>query len=522
MRKNEDIEALKEELMLLLSHRSVKALRVIDKLRRIAVQRKDVSLLGYVYYRYAYFYYFTVSDQDEFRKYLQLAVHHLLRSGDMEFLGGTYNLIAYDAQDLGCYDVAYAYFMIAARTCAQVEGIALPGLLEANGGRLLTELGDYQAGRRHLRKALKMIRPFKSMHVYHYNMLVTYADEALVSFLMRDGDGIIRALKGVDAHYEASDEGEKALGRTYYLLPHVYHDLFICEEGRGDHYFRELLTSWKKVEADELPGLIFEIESLCTYMLEHDRIDQIRQLLRVTDGLRESSNLSIADRYYTLKIAHYEKTGNTKELGRALREQHLILKNLKAETMRTRRYAIEFSDMISAIAAEVESAAEENLLLQRQANTDALTGLPNRNAINKRLAALFDEAREGRKRFGIGIIDVDQFKQYNDSFGHQAGDECLRAIGEVLLSFAEDARLFCSRYGGDEFVIGYLGLSDDEIGRIAGEMAEQVTKRASREDWSVQISQGIYNCVPGRTQRLWDLLSLADQRLYRIKGENIR
>lgn len=514
----EDIESIKEKQMELLAAHDPKALKLIERLRKIAIASDDIALLGYAYYRYAYYYYFADKDLREFRNYIQLAIKYLLRSGDKEYLGGTYNLVAYDAQDMGFYDVAYSYFMIAVRTSEQVDGISLPSLIEASAGRLLLELGEYRKGRQQLRKAVSTLKKFTSSHVYNYNMIVTYADEALASFKLNDINSIRKTNEKIEKHYSKSTVSEIELSRTYYLLSHIYLALLENDDNMLDALLGKLLISWKELPSDELMGLIYEIESISSHMFEQGQLDNLAKLFRVTDILKENENLSVSNRYYALKIRYYEQTENTRKLRKSLMIQHRIRRKLKMETIQTHRYAMDFSDMIENIAKEREKARRENVILQHQANTDSLTGLFNRNAMNKQLSEMFDEAKNKKTTFCVGILDVDNFKLFNDTYGHQAGDECLRAIGRSMMSFAEDKGLFCARFGGDEFIIGNVGLTDAEIRTLADELDKKITQEASRPDCKVYISHGVHSGIPHAKQKLWDYLSLADQELYKVKG----
>ena len=112
MRSDARVEELNKTLMAYLESRSSKALGVISELKNIGMETGDDGLIGYAYYRYAYYYYFTNQDMKKFRRNLQKAISYLLRSNNREYLVGSYNLVAYDAQDLGMYDIAYAYFMV--------------------------------------------------------------------------------------------------------------------------------------------------------------------------------------------------------------------------------------------------------------------------------------------------------------------------------------------------------------------------------------------------------------------------
>jgi diguanylate cyclase len=100
---------------------------------------------------------------------------------------------------------------------------------------------------------------------------------------------------------------------------------------------------------------------------------------------------------------------------------------------------------------------------QEAANQDPLTGLPNRRALDTRLAAATESARETGRPFAIAICDIDHFKAFNDRFGHQIGDEVIKF---VATSLAKDGgeRLFAARYGGEEFVVLFEGVNAKQAG----------------------------------------------------------
>lgn len=514
-------ELLNNELLSLLSSRDSSALKVIAKIKRLGIENKDNALIGYAYYRYAYFYYFTKQDLKKFRKYVQAAIQYLLRSDDKEYLGGSYNLIAYDAIDQGAYDIAYAYYMLAIKASRQKKDIALPGLIEANAGRLLIELKDYKKGRTQIKRAIKIISKFKNLHVYDYNMILTYADIALASFLLKDKEDIKEILKETEKYYRQANNEEKILSRTYYLLVKIYYALLNKDEKEISKNIKLLMAYWKNISGGELVGLMFEIESLCLYMLENNYMKYIPSIIKYSYTIIEDDNLSIALRYARLLSKYYEKAGKIAKYKESLYIINQIINKQQIEIIKTRRYSIEFTEMVDAIAKEREKVIKENATLKVLANTDSLTSLPNRNAMNNYLGQKFDEAEANGLLFGIGIIDVDNFKEYNDNYGHQIGDECLKQIGKALLPFLNNPNLFIARYGGDEFVVGYFNLNNKEINKIVKEMKEAVHKETNAFNKlvkePVEISQGIYNAIPKGKNKLWDFLSKADKKLYKSK-----
>ena len=519
--KQADKEALKKELMELLAARDPRALKMIARIKKEAEKTNDTQLLGYAYYRYAYYYYFTNKDHRKFHHHLQTAIRHLLRNGDRESLACVYNLVAYEAQDYECYDIAYAYFMLALQTAEPLTGSALPGLLEANAGRLMTELGYPKEGRKQIRSAIKRFRPITSQNFYHYNMIFSYADEALASFLLKDKRGTERVLRNIEEHYEQAGKNERTLSEFYRVLPALFDALLAQDDAFIRKKMKPLCRLWRAMTPEDLTDVFVEVECLFSHMMSCGYEKEAKQLLDATKKTVCAENLTIARRYVSLQILYYESVNDTRRLRECLRKQHELQKRQMEEQVRMYRYATEFVESVQNIANEREHALREQEWLKRKANTDALTGLPNRNDMNHTLRILFDGAQEKKTPFAIGIMDVDRFKEFNDTFGHQTGDACLRWIGEVLKEFAADPHIYCARYGGDEFVLSFEGLRPQEIRRMAVRLQERIASRVIRTksglpSRDVRVSFGIC-CGTDASGQLWDFLSAADKALYRIK-----
>jgi diguanylate cyclase (GGDEF)-like protein len=145
-------------------------------------------------------------------------------------------------------------------------------------------------------------------------------------------------------------------------------------------------------------------------------------------------------------------------------------------------------------------------VLRSRAETDSLTGLPNRYAMNRKLTHSLTQALTRNTSLGIGLVDIDGFKRYNDLYGHARGDQCLRLVADVLRRVAEAHKIFVARYGGDEFVLIYDNLTNAEIKAIATELQEQMP---------IKVTHGFHNTVPDETSLPFALLAKADADMYR-------
>jgi diguanylate cyclase (GGDEF)-like protein len=155
--------------------------------------------------------------------------------------------------------------------------------------------------------------------------------------------------------------------------------------------------------------------------------------------------------------------------------------------------------------------------LQRMATTDGLTGLTNRGAFATRVAEAIAQPNGGS--FSLSLIDVDRFKEINDTLGHQCGDKLLREIAERLESCV-GSRGVVARLGGDEFVVLMTDLSDGpEVALAAAvQMAESISEPFDVEEMAISVgaSIGIARC-PHDGSDLNELMRRADIAMYAAK-----
>ena len=156
--------------------------------------------------------------------------------------------------------------------------------------------------------------------------------------------------------------------------------------------------------------------------------------------------------------------------------------------------------------------------LRHLADIDGLTGLLNRRAIDEHAQAELDRSSRGSAPCSIALVDVDHFKQVNDTFGHDAGDRVLRAIA-ASISRATRSYDWVGRWGGDEFLIVLPGASGTEASSIADRICRRVG-RITLPDGSgeISVSIGIASAKSGESRELEDLVAEADAALYRVKG----
>jgi diguanylate cyclase (GGDEF)-like protein len=164
---------------------------------------------------------------------------------------------------------------------------------------------------------------------------------------------------------------------------------------------------------------------------------------------------------------------------------------------------------------------EEVSPLRRQANTDGLTGLANREFFHRAAQRRMELYERNGLPLACAILDVDDFKFYNDTYGHEGGDAVLRCLASVLgeCTRADD---LVARYGGDEFVM-LLGGSPEDAIKVAERVrqkveSECVPREEASSGGSLTVSVGVAS-LDEDTVILQQLMRAADEELYRAKAE---
>jgi len=158
-------------------------------------------------------------------------------------------------------------------------------------------------------------------------------------------------------------------------------------------------------------------------------------------------------------------------------------------------------------------------LARRSAMIDALTRVWNRRAAEELLDVAVEQADRDDSSLAVCMLDVDRFKDINDSAGHQVGDQVLRHVAATLVSSVREGDSVC-RYGGDEFLVIFQRCSRDEAEAVMARIRERIAEfpmRTRNGQLGVSISTGIAVRSPGRRMAVDALIELADQALYRAK-----
>jgi diguanylate cyclase (GGDEF)-like protein len=170
---------------------------------------------------------------------------------------------------------------------------------------------------------------------------------------------------------------------------------------------------------------------------------------------------------------------------------------------------------------ERKLAEEQVLNLSR---LDGLTGIGNRRRFDEFLHAEWNRCTRLGLPISLAIIDIDHFKLLNDTYGHLAGDDCLKAVGTALKAFANRPGDLCARYGGEEFAIIHGNTTLQQARLLAEQVLEAIrglgiANEKSPTSPTMTASIGVAAMYPDQVSTETELIEAADKRLYQAKNQ---
>ena len=177
-----------------------------------------------------------------------------------------------------------------------------------------------------------------------------------------------------------------------------------------------------------------------------------------------------------------------------------------------------------ALEEEIAERKKIESQLRELSHTDGLTGLANRRHFDELLEVELRRAHRRSEPLSLVLIDIDDFKTYNDTYGHLQGDECLKRLSRLIEGSVQRTGDVAARYGGDELALIFPDMDDDDASRITDGIRQAVFELAIAHESSsvdgcdrITISAGIATITPLRDSSPTDFIRAADEALYQAK-----
>jgi diguanylate cyclase (GGDEF)-like protein len=512
----QDVVLLNKEMLAERAIMSGKMISSCNRLLKRAKEIDDVRILGYSYYYLADAYYLLSTDYKKFNTNLLKAIEYLQACGDMEHLARCYNLLGIDALNHGNSELALDFFLKGLKYSEAIDEISsVPGMIMFNIGQIYYDIGEVKQALSYIRAAYKGIRKNKKDSLYLRNLLYCYCFQADCYIVLNKRDSVEKCIQGIEQ-----------LEQDPAAKPELFQDLPVLDiKMRGYHYLGEMeyYEKYADMLSYQLQNNKFPLDSMediytiCRFFMKVGRLGEVKRIIKNAEISLDELNIpNLRKGYAKLKVDFYELMDSPKDKAEALLEYYEASLQQEKDGIANYKFFLNIRNRLSSIE-------EENIKLMKQAETDPLTGLGNRYGLNKFADKAFEDAYQNHRSLAVEILDVDNFKHYNDTYGHQVGDDCLKKISDIIKRVcASSDAIHGFRYGGDEFVIIYEGMTDDEIMVCAASLKDQVLSmkigdRKTGTLGNLTISQGIRNSIPSETNKLWDYMYAADNALYDVK-----
>jgi diguanylate cyclase len=238
---------------------------------------------------------------------------------------------------------------------------------------------------------------------------------------------------------------------------------------------------------------------------------ELDSVSKALESARESSEA------YGVQLASASETLEPGEDVGAVRD---MVQNLSIATAKVREENQSLEARLTETNDELGRLREHLEQVRREAMTDGLTGLYNRKAFDEHLAAACRHAESSAEPLALVIVDIDHFKAFNDTWGHQTGDQVIRYVASVIARVAAAPR-FSARYGGEEFAMIFpsekVEMVYAAIEAAREEISSRVLKRRSTAEdlGAITISSGI--ALFRRGEGPQSLIERADEAMYASK-----
>lgn len=493
-----------------------------DQLLEIAQEKAEDALLGFTYFHIADALYAHEKDYSLVREDLAKAIYYLSLADEKELLTRAYNYVAIDAMNNGSYDVAYLYLMNAMQTCEELDNNYLKCIINNNLGQVFARMRSYEKAVKYVHVGNELQEMCSKDDFYYFqNLICGYFSEGILYALMGDVDGA----KKMDRQISVVEQDEEFTDISAVYIPIKLLRVMLAVLDSDSYSYETVSREFieKLCESHRIYDYITDIEDLCNFLIEHNHLDMVKEVLDIVKNTVDVTDIVLMKKIFSsIEIAYYDKLGDVDKVTECLRVQYRLSEQQQMEQNKVYQYSIDLLDIMDEQRKEQEKVRRENEELHTQVQTDPLTDIPNRLMVDTLLPKLFRQAIEDGKNFGVSLMDIDKFKEYNDTYGHLAGDICLQKVAKTIERVSGKPGVYCARYGGDEFIMLYENKSDDEIMRIAEELNNEIKElniahSAMGENGRVSVSQGICNAVPMDGDIQEEFLNEADNALYAIK-----
>ncbi len=474
---------------------------------------------------YAYLYMgdacFLLGEVDESLKYLMMSEKVQKHNGFDELRMKTYNIIGVIYSNMGDALLSLDYYHVAMELAKKYNDTELQGKIYNNVGVVLANAGDHANATQYYEKAYEYFNcegdednePACGMFRLYMNVAEGMRNEKRYANEKAYLDGVMKTIDKDNLTPLDRIKVAHAFGMLYYETGEYEKSLDMCVKAVA-------LCENNMNDIDSFDDYWDIVELL----INMDKIGHIHGMLECLSDMAEKADIDRRRiQVCRLRIQIYEKTGEKEKYTEQLRIYYQLRKKINAERNNIIISAIDNRCRLEDERKKNKLLNEDNMKLIRESEIDELTGVYNRLAFRRRYDRMYKYAWRNAQTYCMGILDIDIFKVYNDTYGHIRGDKCLKQIAAILRHTADGD--FCvARYGGDEFVFMANDVSEEKVRDFLHRLVDNIRNAAIAFDTKpdgtdkVTISAGaIIQLHAAEGTLITDLLKQADEVLYKVK-----
>ena len=409
------------------------------------------------------------------------------------------------------------YYYRAMRLADEVNDTMMSSMIMANIASIYNKFGEYNKAMINLDKAYEIANSATD-NDSHLKYTDTFfngnkADIAISSGNYEEG---LRYLKNTNIDPETTCD---------IIIVILYASYYTGVQDK-DNALKYIGRIIELIESDnnnmDMKSYYFDIIEMYLKLSEYESAK--RYAIKLEEVVR---NMNITGKWVKLldlEIKIYTALGDEERLNEAYQNFYEKDKEFNEERMTTSVKRLKRRiDLQNEIDKHADMQAKQEQLVNMSEN-DELTNVLNRRGLRKKLDTMYQKAKEEASLLAVMIIDVDYFKEFNDTYGHLAGDDCLRKIASALRdSVGMDG--IVGRYGGDEFMVVVSGMERNELVNMITRIRDSIdglfiTNVNSKVSEFVTVTIGAINTIPSDNTDILEYMHAADNALYDIKKKS--
>ena len=489
-----------------------KVIEICEKMYQDGIETKDIQKQGQALF-YIADAYVTLNDLDQAINKLADALEFTKRENLDELSSRILNDIAICFFSQSDFVMALDRYFEALRYAEKSKSSLMQSYLYNNIVGIFLELGDNKNAIAYFEKSIK------------------YKDELDDKLF---SEARIRLNRGVchfyQKHYELARE-DYFYAREHLTKDEMEETYIYCNSlgAKVFDYFGEkeealklcLEVAQKAQDYCDLENFTSAID-IVNILKKYDRYDQVKKILDVMENvINQNKSIKKHLLFISEQISYYQYMGQKDKVSELYRSYYEYSQKYEKENRELQIMSLKNRMRLNQQLQEKNEIEYKNELLTSETLTDPLTGLANRNGLRNIENEFIAIAEKTGEPISLAIIDIDNFKSLNDTYGHALGDECIRQVAQQLKAIEQEKRK-AVRFGGDEFFLIALGESQPEFEALLHTFQENVIMSCKEIEQgllekNVTVSIGAITKPYTQADSMELFIHKADEALYEIK-----